>query len=376
MANAQSAKILDLALQKALKRLTRPVVRDAGVLERVELIARNPQNRACARFVLACALAKVDRPEVDIRKPYTEIGTADAFFGRTYDELYLTEFIARHALPCNVTTAFLTPAFRNRNVVLTPEVNLVGRPASVHQATLQLLDDVFQEKLTAHNLLVEMLRWLVLVREEKQQRMQSLLAGLRAVRDETALPAEVIVKLIEHHLKLKHTSRLPVLVVVAAYQAAGQALGEQVLPLHGHNAADRQTGSVGDVEIALQDDQHIITCYEMKTRPILASDLDQAVEKALRANPPIQHYVFITTTAVDPEVLAQASAMYDRTGLDMVILDCLGFLRHFLHFFYRARMRFLAAYQALVLAEPESAVSQPLKEAFLVLRQAAETQDT
>ncbi len=36
-------------------------------------------------------------------------------------------------------------------------------------------------------------------------------------------------------------------------------------------------------------------------------------------------------------------------------------------------MDFLEAYQQLVLDEPESAVSQPLKEAFLALRQAAET---
>jgi DNA adenine methylase len=33
----------------------------------------------------------------------------------------------------------------------------------------------------------------------------------------------------------------------------------------------------------------------------------------------------------------------------------------------------LEAYQQLVLAEPDSAVSQPLKEAFLALRQASES---
>jgi DNA adenine methylase len=35
----------------------------------------------------------------------------------------------------------------------------------------------------------------------------------------------------------------------------------------------------------------------------------------------------------------------------------------------------LDAYQELMLAESESAVSQPLKEAFLALRQAAETDE-
>jgi len=48
-------------------------------------------------------------------------------------------------------------------------------------------------------------------------------------------------------------------------------------------------------------------------------------------------------------------------------------LRHFLHFFHRIRIKYLNAYQELVLAEPESAVRYELKEAFLALRQAAET---
>jgi DNA adenine methylase len=51
----------------------------------------------------------------------------------------------------------------------------------------------------------------------------------------------------------------------------------------------------------------------------------------------------------------------------------MGFLRHFLHLFHRLRIRFLEAYQNLLLAEPESAVRQELKESFLTLRRAAET---
>ena len=57
------------------------------------------------------------------------------------------------------------------------------------------------------------------------------------------------------------------------------------------------------------------------------------------------------------------------------MLDCIGFLRHFLHFFHRVRIEFLNTYQSLVLDEPGSAVSQPLKEAFLTLRQAAESDE-
>lgn len=374
MANPKIAAILDLAFERASKDINKSFVKDVEVANRIELVSRNAQNRACVRFIMACALAKIDKPSVDIRKPYTEIGEADAFSGRTYDEAYITAFVNHHELPCNPTTAFLTPAFRNRNIVLTPYVNLVGRPASVYKATLQLLDDVYQRKLTAEELLTETIRWLLIVRNEKRQRMSSLLADLRAAKGETSLTAEGIVNLIEQHLKLKNSSRLPVLVVAAAYQAAGEYLREQLQPLQGHNAADKQTGSLGDLEITLIDEQQVVTSYEMKTRKVTKNDLDHAVEKVGQSNQSIQNYIFITTETIDPEVATYAYGMYENTGIEMVVLDCIGFLRHFLHLFYRLRMRFLEAYQELLLAEPESAVSQPLKEAFLALRQAAEIQ--
>lgn len=59
-------------------------------------------------------------------------------------------------------------------------------------------------------------------------------------------------------------------------------------------------------------------------------------------------------------------------GTEVVVLDCIGFLRHFLHFFHRRRIQFLDNYQKLVLKEPTSSVSQALKEAFLALRVAAQ----
>lgn len=373
MANAKVTAILDLALQKASKS-REPVIGNAEIISRIELVARNTQNRACVRFIMACSLAKIDKPSVDIRKPYTEIGDDDAFSGRTYDESYITEFVNQYELPCNSTTAFLTPAFRNRNAVLTPYVNLVGRPESVYKATLQLLDDVYQRKLSADELLTETVRWLLIVRDEKRQRMSSLLAGLKASKGETSLPAEGIVNLIEQHLKLKNSSRLPVLVVAAAYEAASTYLGEQLQPLQGHNAADKQTGSLGDLEITLIDEQQVVTSYEMKTRKVTKNDIDHAVDKVIQSNQFIQNYIFITTEVIDQEVVAYAYGIYEKTGVEMVVLDCIGFLRHFLHLFYRLRMGFLEAYQELLLAEPESAVNQPLKEAFLALRQAAETQ--
>ena len=372
----EPTEILDLALRRAVDSGTIPLIDDPDLVAQIEIVARNTHNRACVRCLLACALAKVHRPEVDIRKPYTEIGDPDAFSGRTYDERYISDLVAKHELPCNVTTAFLTPAFRNRNIVLTPDVNLVGRPPGVYRAMLQVLDAAHRGDLSAEDLLAETIRWLLVVRDEKRERMKTLLAALRAAGGETVLSAEQIVSLIEQHLRLKRSSRLPVLVVAAAYQAAQEYLRERALPLESHTAADLQTGSLGDLEITLVDDTQVVTSYEMKTRQVTKGDIDLAVSKIAHSGRRIDNYIFITTKPIDREVAEYAASLYETLGgIEIVVLDCIGFLRHFLHLFYRLRLRFLEAYQHLVLAEPNSAVPQPLKEAFLAMRHAAESSE-
>jgi DNA adenine methylase len=146
--------------------------------------------------------------------------------------------------------------------------------------------------------------------------------------------------------------------------------------LQSHTAADKQTGTLGDLEITLIDDDQVVTSYEMKAKRVTIDDINHALQKISQSGKQIDNYLFITTDIIDPEVKDYAANLYDEIGgVEIVILDCLGFLRHFLHLFHRLRLGFLEVYQELVLAEPESAVSQPLKEAFLALRQAAESRE-
>jgi len=322
--------------------------------------------------LLACALAKAHQPSLDIRKPYTKIGADDAYSGRDYDETWIWPFASRHRLPCNQTTAFLTPAFRNRNIVLTPDVDLVGRPPELYQAFLQLLDDIHRGRVTSETILAEVIRRLVAQRDEQESRLSELLQRMGADSGGAELPAEAIVKLVEHHLSMPGASRLPVLVVAAAYRAAERSLGERVLPFHAHNAADRQTGALGDLEIALLDDARRVTVYEMKNRSVTTEDIDTALFKIAQQSD-VDNYIFITTSPIEPSVSDYAAKAYSRSGgVEIVVPDCVSFLRHFLHLFYRLRTAFLDAYQQFVLNEPDNAVRPPLKEALLLLRAAAE----
>ncbi len=365
--------ILEEALSTAASQTSRSAIITNEIEHRVDFVSRCLSNRATIRLLMACLLAKIHRPDVDPRKSYTEIGGSDSFSGRTYDEAYLTPLINTHRLPCNPTTAFLTPALRNINRVLTTDLNLEGRPREAYQYALQLLDDVHAERVSAEDLLTEALRLLLLMREERQSRMTGLLAGLRQSEDVLPLSSEATVTLIEQHLACKNASRLPVLVVAAAYQVAGERLGERTLPLHAHNAADEQTGALGDLEITLAGDNTVVTSYEMKLKRVTVEDINRALQKFSGRQERIDNYIFITTDVIEEPVREYAASIYASSGsIEVAILDCVGFLRHFLHLFHRLRTGFLNAYQELVLAEPDSAVSQPLKEAFLVLRQAAE----
>lgn len=173
----------------------------------------------------------------------------------------------------------------------------------------------------------------------KDNRMATLLAGLRHSEDAMPLSSEAIVTLVAQHLACKNSGRLPVLIVAAAYQAAGDKIGERLLPLERHNAADEQTGAMGDLEICLVNDDQVVTAYEMKMKRVTINDIDRALQKIATAPTPIHNYIFITTDVVDDPVKTHAAEAYERTGgTEIAILDCIGFLRHFLHLFHRLRI--------------------------------------
>ncbi len=110
---------------------------------------------------------------------------------------------------------------------------------------------------------------------------------------------------------------------------------------------------------------------------VTKEDLNRALQKIDKFGKKIDNYIFITTEVIEEQVADYAKSLYNETGgIEFAILDCINFLRHFLHLFHRLRLEFLDAYQKLVLGESESAVSQPLKEAFLALRRAAESSYT
>ncbi|MHB8753791.1 MAG: hypothetical protein ACYC92_02370 [Candidatus Acidiferrales bacterium] len=215
MAMDGCSKILNDSYHRALKRQTKPFITDSKFLKRIETVALCLKNRAGVRALLACSLAKIDNPRFDIRKPYTDItgdDRKDNYSGRMYDESYVEDLKTKpYNLPINSTTAFLTPGFRTKNIVLTTNVELEGRPAEMYEAVLQLFDDIQKNRVSAQNVMDETIRLLILERDKRFASIKNLLKDIKHTVDKLPPSAEEIVKLIRQHLDCRNSARLPVL---------------------------------------------------------------------------------------------------------------------------------------------------------------------
>jgi len=113
--------LLEAALKRAQKNLGHSFIHDEEIAARVLSVVNCPSNRAGARLLMSCMLAKVHDPKIDPRKPYTKIGSKDSFSGRTYDEpvsythldVYKRQLSRRAPLPCRSRRG-LRPAVKVR----------------------------------------------------------------------------------------------------------------------------------------------------------------------------------------------------------------------------------------------------------------------
>jgi hypothetical protein len=171
-------QVLDISFTVAERSPNVSFITQSDIRDRIEYVCRCRSNRAGVRLLMACLLAKLDKPKIDPRKPYTEIGTADCFSGRRYDEQYISPFIIKNKLPVNITTAFLTPALRNIDHPLSASQELVGSPKELYIKAIQILDDVATGKIQTNLVLQEAIRVLIGMRNENEARIQSLSALL------------------------------------------------------------------------------------------------------------------------------------------------------------------------------------------------------
>jgi len=217
-------EILDDAYECASNNIDSHFVEDPEIQNRLHDVV-NSQVGAGLRALLAACLAKIHEPSIDITRPYTGIGD-NSYSGREYDQRFISEFRNKYDLPFIATTGFLTPALRTKNIPLVPGIRLHGKDEQMYSSFVLLLNDIAQERVSPEDVLCEVTRQLLLVKRSRGERLDALLNELQRSGDEALLSVEDIVNLVRQHLSLPKSSRLPVLVVAAAYEVVCDCLGE------------------------------------------------------------------------------------------------------------------------------------------------------
>jgi hypothetical protein len=182
-----------------------------------------------------------------------------------------------------------------------------------------------------------------------------------------SLSAGLVFGFIQNLLRCPGSGRLQQLAVAAMFQIIGRDSGRARKFI---SASPVQPLSVPLIEC--DDPDRGVSVYCRSSGVITRTAIEPMLARLLTSVERPSHVVWVTADPIDPMVLEYAAGVYERTGgIEFAVLDCLEFVRHFLHLFHRHRTAFLDAYQSLVLREPDSAVSFALKKAFLVLREAA-----
>ncbi|GAB6077272.1 restriction endonuclease, SacI family [Desulfurobacterium crinifex] len=358
-------------LYKKAEEIQAPVALPEDIGEQLEVLIRSSVG-APLRVLLALLMAKIINPQVNILYPSTNAKEVpEAFSGRTVDEHCIQALIDIFKLPLMQTTGFLTPTFRTPALPIPENLgDVIQKNVTIYNAFSNIIHRIQNGDLKAEDVLIETLRRLINLKKEREAEIKGKLNQLS--KEDLDFSAEDIVSIISQLLSIpKHkTSRIPVLVIAALHKTLEECLQERLKPLENHTAADSKTGALGDIELVV-DDGYVVRVYEIKDKVITETDINKALKKILKLNndkrAKLRQYLFVTTKSIEDSILSKAHEIYKDLGVEMTILDCLGFTRHFLHLFFPFRLMFINNLTEFVMREPDSSVSHALKEYYISL---------
>ena len=133
----------------------------------------------------------------------------------------------------------------------------------------------------------------------------------------------------------KGASRLPVLALYAIYKVLISELqrfeGKHLKDLQAHSAADSQTGSIGDIEVA-NEDGCIFEAIEVKHGiPINIAMIDSAKQKIRGSQ--VERYYILTTyeeQILSGELTSAANQVEKLLGCQMIINGVIPSIRYYL----------------------------------------------
>lgn len=240
-------------------------------------------------------------PSQDIRQHKTDF--PDGFNARGYDTESTVKLLRENSLPYSVESHWMTRTLAERSFVAGTVLKTVPKDAG------PLLIDVVNEIEDGADPRLAAAAATLILHELIEIRNKGRVLLTRPKRL-TIDAAEALMQCHFFHRYEKNAPRLPQLAMYAIYQALVEEMprfsGKTLDPLQRMKAADRKSGTVGDVVVS--DESRPFEAVEVKhTEPVTVDHVQEAVEKLRTAS--VERYLILSTVDVHEA---------DRGNIDIV----------------------------------------------------------
>ena len=216
-----------------------------GIVAQIEtIVARSEANKGIVAVLVTLLTHKAVDESQDIR--YHQAQLENGFSGRNIDKAVITPFMKSVSFPAMAESGWLTRSLEQAHPYTLDYPGKIT-PKNVKDAFLGIIDSVQVQRVDAKKILLYLFKLLIKQRD--------------AMNIELAKPHSLsiskIVNLLEKHFTYHYTcfgaSRLPSLAIYAAYESMMGEVARYdnkiLCSLANHNAADAQSGRIGDVDV-------------------------------------------------------------------------------------------------------------------------------
>lgn len=301
--------------------------------------------------IITCLAAAAADPTVDPRyhrspetKELTPPSGKTYFSGRGISEKVIYPWLDKNGFR-TAQSGWQTRVFeRPRPYTKDYPENIAG----IKDVFLGILDAVATNGIPAKNVLAQFFKHEI---SEKERRIMAEIsvAKLRPSKDVLILD---IIEVLHRHFAINNSARLPVLAIQAIYEAMMPGLarysGMKLAPLTPHSAADRHTGSIGDVQV-LDKDGDPFEAIEIKHLIPIDDNIIRVASKKILTSKASRYYILTTSEMYRATRDAQSiiDFVHKKHGCQIVINGVLPSIKYYLRLVHDP-IQFLLAYGKLL----------------------------
>jgi len=300
------------------------------------LITHIDKNKSLFSALITSLLKKIISPKQDIRLHRADFkgGYSARSLDTDFTNIFLNKYFPKYA---NTGTGFLTVATRERTKwTLKEGQNIKTRNKLVKKSFLETLDFVQTKNTRAEFYLIYIFLNLIELSKKDYKLFEET---IKDSKFKDIININVVLAMLEDHLKEKQGSRLPVIAIYSVYQELLENVkvykDKKLLKLNAHTASDKH--GFGDVEIYNKNNTPF-EIVEIKHNISIDKDLIFNVEKKAQKSS-IKRYYILTTNkknfiSEDEEKHINQLILKIKkdSGLDIIANGIITSLKYYLRF--------------------------------------------